>query len=90
MKKFIIGFFLIISLAFNGFISGGLTAKYFFIHEGDGLAGAATVVVLGTVGAAIALVLSIVLLRKLEETTTLILTILSTVVSLICWSVFFW
>lgn len=88
MKKFVVGFFLVVSLLFIGFISGGTIAKYFFVSPGDGLAGAGTAAVLALLGAAIGLVLSIVLLRKLEEKTKTMLTAILFVISLILWGVF--
>jgi len=88
MKKFAVGFFLVVSLLFIGFISGGTIAKYFFVSPGDGLAGAGTAAMLGFLGAGIGLVVSIVLLRKLEEKTKTVLTAILFVISLILWGVF--
>ncbi len=88
MKKFAVGFFLILSLLFIGFLAGGTIAKYFFVKPGDGLAGAGTAAMLGFLGAGIGLVLSIVLLQKLEEKTKTVLTAILFVISLILWGVF--
>ncbi len=88
MKKFAVGFFLIVSLTFIGFIAGAIIAKYFFVSPGDGLAGGATVAMTGFLGAGIGLVLSIVLLRKLEEKTKTVLTAILFAISLILWGVF--
>lgn len=88
MKKFAIGFFLILSLMFIGFVAGGTIAKYFFVKPGDGLAGAGTAAMLGFLGAGIGLVVSISLLRKLEEKTKSVLTAILFVISLILWGVF--
>ena len=88
MKKFLIGFVLVISLVFIGFISGGTIAKFFFVSPGDGLAGAGTAAMLGLLGADSGLVLSIVLLRKLEEKAKTILAAILLVISLILWGVF--
>jgi hypothetical protein len=88
MKKFVVGFFLVISLLFIGFISGGTIAKFFFIKAGDGLAGAATAAMLGLLGAAIGLVLSIILLRKLDAKLKGLLAITLTLVSIILFAVF--
>jgi len=88
MKKFVVGFCLVVSLLFIGFLAGGTTAKYFFVNEGDGLAGAGTAAVLALFGAAVGLVTSIVLLRKLEEKTKMVLAAFMFVVSLILWAVF--
>ncbi|MCB9185907.1 MAG: hypothetical protein H6601_04095 [Flavobacteriales bacterium] len=88
MKKFVVGFFLVLSMLFIGFISGGTIAKYFFVNEGDGLAGAGTAAVLALMGSAIGLVVSIVLLRKLEEKAKMILTAILLVTSLVLWGVF--
>lgn len=88
MKKFVVGFFLLVSLLFIGFVAGGTIAKYFFVNEGDGLAGAGTAAVLALFGAAVGLVVSIILLRKLEEKIKMVLAVVLFVVSLILWVVF--
>ncbi|MCF8277253.1 MAG: hypothetical protein K9J17_11015 [Flavobacteriales bacterium] len=88
MKKFVVGFFLILSLLFIGFISGGTIAKFFFIKAGDGLAGAATAAMLGFFGVGIGLAISIVLMRKLNEKAKLITTIVLTLFSVILWGIF--
>ncbi|MGB0917589.1 MAG: hypothetical protein ACPGU4_08365 [Flavobacteriales bacterium] len=88
MKKFIVGFFLVISLIFIGFISGGTIAKVFFIKAGDGMAGAATAAMLGFLGAGIGLVLAIALLRKLDEKLKAILAFVLTLISIALFAVF--
>ena len=88
MKKFVVGFFLVVSCMFIGFISGGTVAKYFFIKSGDGLAGAATAAMSAFLGLFIGIVLSIVLLRKLEERSKLILAIILTLISVVLFGVF--
>jgi hypothetical protein len=83
MKKLLVGFFLIISCLFIGFISGGTFAKYFLVKSGDGLAGGATVAMLGFLGAGIGLILSIVILGKRNEKSKLIAAIVLMMISLI-------
>ncbi len=51
-------------LAFAGFVAGGLVARFVLIEDNTGFEGAATVVVSGAVGAAIGLVLALVILRR--------------------------
>lgn len=88
MKKFIVGFVLIVCLLFIGFVAGGTIAKHFFVSSGDGLAAAGTAAMLGFLGAGIGLVLSIVLIRKLEEKVKTILVVVLVVVSGILFGVF--
>ena len=89
MKKFVVGFFLIVSLLFIGFVAGGTIAKYFFVSPGDGLAGAGTAAMLGFLGAGIGLILSIVILRKLEEKVRSILAAVLFVAALALWVIFY-
>jgi hypothetical protein len=89
MKKFVVGFFLIVSLLFIGFVAGGTIAKYFFVSPGDGLAGAGTAAMLGFLGAGIGLILSIILLRKLEEKARSILAAVLFVAALLLWVIFY-
>lgn len=90
MKKYVVGFFLIISLLLIGFFSGGTIAKYFFVNEGDGLAAAGTAAILALFGAAVGLIVSIILLRKLEERAKMILALLLFVISLaLTWLFYF-
>lgn len=88
MKKFVVGFFLIVSLLFIGFVAGGTIAKYFFVSPGDGLAGAGTAAMLGFLGTGIGLVLSIVLLRKLEDKTKTILSGILLLIAVVLWGIF--
>jgi hypothetical protein len=88
MKKFVVGFFLVVSCMFIGFISGGTVAKFCFIKSGDGLAGAAAAAISAFFGVFIGIVLSIVLLRKLEERSKLILAIILTLISVVLFGVF--
>ena len=51
-------------LAFGGFVAGGLFARFVLIQDNTGFAGAATVVVAGSVGAVVGLVLAVVFLWR--------------------------
>ena len=55
---------LTVLFVFGGFVAGGLFARFVLIEDNTGFAGATTVVVAGSVGAAIGLVLAVVLLWR--------------------------
>ncbi len=88
MKKIIVGFVLVISWIFIGFICGGTIAKFFFIKAGDGLAGAATAAMMGIFGGVIGSVVAIVLLRGLTDRLKTIVATLSFLVSLMLFGIF--
>lgn len=88
MKKVVVGFFMLISCLFIGFLTGGTVAKYFFINSGDGLAGAATAAMSGLFGAVVGLILAIVLLKKLSEKVKLLLVVGLVLISVVLWGVF--
>lgn len=89
MKKFITGLFLVVSTTFIGFAIGGTIAKYFFVHPGDGLAGAGTAAILALFGAFIGLIISIVLTWKLPENQRTVFSGVATVIAFILWLVMF-
>ncbi|MFM1874466.1 MAG: hypothetical protein RL266_203 [Bacteroidota bacterium] len=90
MKKYVVGFFLTISLLFIGFIVGGTIAKYFFVNDGNGLAAAGTAAILALFGAAIGLIVAVILIRKLEENIKMTLTLVLFVISLVLAGLFFY
>ena len=81
MKKFIVTFSLSTSMVVIGFFSGGTIASKFFIKEGDGLASAASAGISAFAGAALGLVISVVLAVKLTEKQKMISATALTIIS---------
>ena len=88
MKKFIIGFFLFLSMMLLGFLLGGIFAQQYLVSMKDGLAGVTAVVMMGFTGSFIGVVLSILLALNQNERQQKFTSVIVLILTVVVWLFF--
>ena len=83
-----VGFFLFLSMIILGFLLGGIFAQQYLVSMKDGLAGVTAVVMMGSTGSFIGVVLSILLALNQNERQQKFTSVIVLILTVVAWLFF--